>query len=95
MVMELATPSKIVGSMKNPPLSTRAAFGAHTRSGWRAVGQPDTGTLAPGAPAHLAVWAVDDIVELLKHADMAECGKILAGGLLIGGAAELAGYLLG
>ncbi len=43
-------------------LSTRAAFGAHTRSGWRAVGQPDTGTLAPGAPAHLAVWAVDDIV---------------------------------
>lgn len=32
---------------------------------------------------------------LFKNADMAECGKILAGGLLIGGAAELAGYLLG
>lgn len=32
---------------------------------------------------------------LFKQADMAECGKILAGGLLIGGAAELAGYLLG
>ena len=31
---------------------------------------------------------------LFKHADMAEAGKILAGGLLIGGAAELAGYLL-
>ena len=31
---------------------------------------------------------------LFKQADMAECGKILAGGLLIGGAAELAGYLL-
>jgi type IV secretion system protein VirB2/type IV secretion system protein PtlA len=31
---------------------------------------------------------------LFKHADIAECGKILAGGLLIGGAAELAGYLL-
>lgn len=31
---------------------------------------------------------------LFKHADMAECGKILAGGLLIGGAAELAAYLL-
>lgn len=31
---------------------------------------------------------------LFKHADMAECGKILAGGLLIGGAAELASYLL-
>jgi predicted amidohydrolase YtcJ len=43
-------------------LSTRAAFGAHTRSGWRAVGHPDTGTLAPDAPAHLAIWAVEDIV---------------------------------
>lgn len=31
---------------------------------------------------------------LFKHADIAECGKILAGGLLIGGAAELAAYLL-
>jgi len=31
---------------------------------------------------------------LFKHADMAECGKILAGGLLVGGAAELAAYLL-
>jgi ammonia channel protein AmtB len=31
---------------------------------------------------------------LFKHADMAECGKILAGGLLIGGAAELASFLL-
>lgn len=31
---------------------------------------------------------------LFKQADMAECGKIMAGGLLIGGAAELAAYLL-
>lgn len=31
---------------------------------------------------------------LFKHADMAECAKILAGGLLIGGAAEIAGFLL-
>lgn len=31
---------------------------------------------------------------LFKHADMAEVGKILAGGLLIGGAAELAIFLL-
>lgn len=31
---------------------------------------------------------------LFKHADVAEVGKILAGGLLIGGAAELARYLL-
>ncbi|ERZ09685.1 TPA: TrbC/VirB2 family protein [Pseudomonas aeruginosa] len=31
---------------------------------------------------------------LFKHADIAEVGKILAGGLLIGGAAELARFLL-
>lgn len=31
---------------------------------------------------------------LFKHADIAEIGKILGGGLLIGGAAELARYLL-
>jgi len=32
---------------------------------------------------------------LFKHADLGEVGKILGGGLLIGGAAELAGFLLG
>ena len=32
---------------------------------------------------------------LFKHADITEVGKILAGGLLIGGASELASYLLG
>lgn len=32
---------------------------------------------------------------LFKKADITDCGKILAGGLLIGGAAELASYLLG
>jgi predicted amidohydrolase YtcJ len=43
-------------------LSARAAFSAHTRAGWRAVGQPEAGTLAPGAPAHYAIWDVDDVV---------------------------------
>jgi len=32
---------------------------------------------------------------LFRQADLAECGKILGGGLLIGGASELAQYLLG
>jgi len=32
---------------------------------------------------------------LFKHADLAEVGKIVAGGLLIGGAGQLASYLLG
>jgi predicted amidohydrolase YtcJ len=39
-------------------LTVRGAFGAHTRGGWRAVLQDDTGVLAPGAPATLAVWDV-------------------------------------
>jgi predicted amidohydrolase YtcJ len=42
-------------------LTARAAFSAHTRSGWRAVGESETGVLAPGAPAHYAVWDVDDM----------------------------------
>lgn len=42
-------------------ISTRAAFAAATRGGWRACGVNDgiTGTLVPGAPASYAVWDVD------------------------------------
>ena len=43
-------------------LTARAAFSAHTRAGWRAVGEPGTGVLAPDAPAHLAIWAADEVV---------------------------------
>jgi len=43
-------------------LSARAAFAAHTRAGWRAVGQPGTGVLEPGAPAHVAVWGDVDVL---------------------------------
>jgi len=39
-------------------LTVRAAFGAHTRGGWRAVRRDDGGVLVPGAPATLAVWDV-------------------------------------
>jgi predicted amidohydrolase YtcJ len=39
-------------------LTVRAAFGAHTRGGWRAVRRDDAGVLAPGAAASLAVWDV-------------------------------------
>ena len=38
-------------------ISVRAAFTAHTRGGWRALGRDDAGTLVPGAPASYAVWA--------------------------------------
>lgn len=43
-------------------VSARAAFAAHTRGGWRAMGRDDTGVLAPGAAAHYAVWDVSDLV---------------------------------
>ena len=43
-------------------LSGRAAFSAHTRGGWRAAGQHDAGVLAPGAPAHIAIWAAGPTV---------------------------------
>ena len=42
-------------------LSVRAAFSAHTRGGWRAAGGHG-GILAVGAPAHLAVWDVPELV---------------------------------
>ncbi|TCO60487.1 amidohydrolase [Actinocrispum wychmicini] len=45
-------------------VSPRAAFTAHTRSGWRAAGVDDglTGTLVPGAPATYAIWETDELV---------------------------------
>jgi predicted amidohydrolase YtcJ len=44
-------------------VSTRAAFAAATRGGWRAGGVRDgvTGTLVPGASASYAVWEVDEL----------------------------------
>ncbi|MBB5118254.1 amidohydrolase [Streptomyces eurocidicus] len=43
-------------------ISVRAAFTAHTRGGWRAVGRDDAGVLVPGAPADYAVWESGDLV---------------------------------
>ncbi|MGW1534999.1 amidohydrolase [Streptomyces aureus] len=43
-------------------VSVRAAFTAHTRGGWRAVGRDDAGILVPGAPADYAVWRTGDLV---------------------------------
>ena len=39
-------------------LSEQAAFAAHSRAGWRAVGDERSGTLAPGSPAHYAIWDI-------------------------------------
>jgi hypothetical protein len=43
-------------------MTARAAFAAHTRGGWRAIGRDEAGVLVPGAPATLAVWAAGDLV---------------------------------
>lgn len=43
-------------------ISVRAAFTAHTRGGWRALGRDDAGVLVPGAPAGYAVWAPTDLL---------------------------------
>ncbi|MFJ9666281.1 amidohydrolase [Streptomyces sp. NPDC101219] len=43
-------------------VSVRAAFTAHTRGGWRAVGRDDAGVLVPGAPADYAVWRTGPLV---------------------------------
>ncbi|MGW7306700.1 amidohydrolase [Streptomyces sp. NPDC054835] len=49
---------------RNPEhrISVRAAFTAHTRGGWRAVGRDDGGILVPGAPADYAIWRTDELV---------------------------------
>ncbi|WP_441247536.1 amidohydrolase [Kitasatospora sp. McL0602] len=43
-------------------ISVRAAFAAHTRGGWRALGRDQDGVLVPGAVASYAVWAADELV---------------------------------
>ncbi|MFI8998800.1 amidohydrolase [Streptomyces sp. NPDC053542] len=43
-------------------ISARAAFTAHTRGGWRAVGRDDAGILVPGAPADYAVWQTGELL---------------------------------
>ncbi|WP_052230345.1 amidohydrolase [Streptomyces sp. CT34] len=43
-------------------ISARAAFTAHTRGGWRAIGRDDAGVLVPGAPADYAVWQTGDLI---------------------------------
>ncbi|KIZ16962.1 amidohydrolase [Streptomyces natalensis] len=43
-------------------ISARAAFTAHTRGGWRAIGRDDAGVLVPGAPADYAVWHTGELL---------------------------------
>ncbi|MCX4744885.1 amidohydrolase [Kitasatospora sp. NBC_01287] len=43
-------------------ISVRAAFAAHTRGGWRAIGRDQEGVLVPGAPASYALWRTGELV---------------------------------
>lgn len=43
-------------------VSVRGAFTAHTRGGWRAVGQDNAGLLVPGAPADYALWRTGALI---------------------------------
>ena len=65
-VTELGPWAAVAAAMNhsNPAqsMSARAAFSSHTRAGWRAIGDHVAGVLAPGAPAHLSMWAVEDVV---------------------------------
>ncbi len=49
---------------RNPryAVTVRAAFAAHTRGGWRAMGRDHEGMLAVGAPATFAVWATEELL---------------------------------
>lgn len=43
-------------------ISVRGAFTAHTRGGWRAIGQDGAGMLVPGAPADYALWSTGELI---------------------------------
>ncbi|MGW5344497.1 amidohydrolase family protein [Streptomyces sp. HUAS TT3] len=43
-------------------ISVRAAFTAHTRGGWRALGRDGAGVLVPGAPADYVLWETDELI---------------------------------
>jgi predicted amidohydrolase YtcJ len=77
-------------------LSPHAAFTAHTRAGWRAAGDPDSGVLAPGAPATYAVWdtstgpgfGVPGLPSVAPGADLPVCLRtVLRGEIIFDGGA--------
>jgi predicted amidohydrolase YtcJ len=60
-------------------MSTRAAFAAHTRGGWRAVHRDNEGELAPGHPATFAAWdtpaglGADGLPDMASDAPLPRC----------------------
>jgi hypothetical protein len=69
-------------------VSVRAAFAAHTRGGWRAVGQDQHGVLSLGAPATFSVWHTpagrDGSLPILdQDAPLPACHRTVLGGRTI------------
>ena len=58
-------------------ISESAAFAAHTRAGWRALGaQFDShGVIEVGAPAHLAMWHVQQFADDLTDSPVSQLGS--------------------
>ena len=57
-------------------ISADAAFAAHSRSGWRALGAhfDSHGVIEVGAPAHLAIWHVQEFEDGLHGSRLAQRG---------------------
>lgn len=66
-------------------LSPTAAFAAHTRGGWRALGDDEAGVLVPGSPATLAVWDRTEagLPDLTEEARPPQCLRTVADGEII------------
>jgi predicted amidohydrolase YtcJ len=70
-------------------MSGKAAFAAHTRGGWRAVGEDQHGVLVPGAPATFAAWRLPDgagpdaLPELHPDAALPTCRRTVLHGTTI------------
>lgn len=71
-------------------MSARDSFEAHTRSGWRSVGVNDAGAIAPGAPAHLAIWERGSAVEMGPDAPVPACLRTIVAGTVVHDTGELA-----
>ena len=75
-------------SVPSQRITTAQAFTAHTEAGWRAASVPTAGVLAPGAPAHYAIWSVGDadsdgLPELGKESALPDCARTVVSGCTV------------
>lgn len=75
-------------SVSGQRISARSAFSAHTRAGWRAARDDRSGDLVVGAPAHYAVWDIDDanvaaLPELDPNTPAPACARTVVAGCTV------------